>query len=393
MSYRASFRASDLVVEAAKKGKEKLPPGELTFGSTYTDHMLEVDWDEASGWGQPKISQFSDLKVSPASSCLHYGIQCFEGMKCYLSDGVASGTGGRLRLFRPELNMKRLNDSMQRLAMPGFDGGEMIELIKELVRIDKSWVPEGDGYSLYLRPTAIGTHPYLGVDVSKAVKLFVICSPVGPYYPQGFKPVSLYADSENKRAWPGGTGSYKVGGNYGPTILPAKDAMAKGYNQVLWMFGDDDQVTECGAMNLFFVISEGGEKVLQTAPLGRGDILPGVTRRSVLDLAEGWDGVKVRETFPKMKDIQKAKEEGRLLEAFGTGTAAVVSPISRIYYRGQVREKKKKKKKKKKRKKKKKPERLNVGRGKPPNVLVFFPRRLNILSCAAHTKKVNKCTK
>jgi len=184
---------------------------------------------------------------------------------------------------------------MERLAMPTFDGDELTSLLKEFCKVEKSWVPQGSGYSLYLRPTAIGTHPFLGVDVSAHVKIFVIASPVGPYYPQGFKPVSLYADSVNKRAWPGGVGGFKVGGNYGPTIQPAKEAMAKGYNQVLWMWGQEDEVTECGAMNLFFVVEEEGKRVLITAPLDRGDILPGVTRRSILELAEGWEGVEVRE--------------------------------------------------------------------------------------------------
>lgn len=178
------------------------------------------------------------------------GIQCFEGMKCY------STAEGGLRLFRPDRNMARLNSSMSRLAMPSFDGGELTSLLKEFCKVEESWVPQGAGYSLYLRPTAIGTHPFLGVDVSAHVKLFVIASPVGPYYPQGFKPVSLYADSVNKRAWPGGVGGFKLGGNYGPTIEPAKEAMAMGYNQVLWMWGDNDEVTECGAMNLFFVLEE-----------------------------------------------------------------------------------------------------------------------------------------
>ena len=195
------------------------------------------------------------LRITPP------GIQCFEGMKCY------STKSGGLRLFRPDRNMARLNSSMNRLAMPSFDGGEMTSLLKEFCKVEESWVPQGAGYSLYLRPTAIGTHPFLGVDVSAHVKMFVIASPVGPYYPQGFKPVSLYSDSVNKRAWPGGVGGFKVGGNYGPTIQPAKEAMSMGYNQVLWMWGEEDEVTECGAMNLFFVLEEvRGEGKARRAP-------------------------------------------------------------------------------------------------------------------------------
>jgi len=295
--------------------------------------MLEIDWTADAGWGKPKISEFKNLSLSPASTGLHYGIQCFEGMKCY---SPASGSGSSsLRLFRPDMNMARLNTSMARLAMPEFDGPELTACISALCKVDQAWVPKGDGYSLYLRPTAIGTHPFLGVDTSSHVKLFVICSPVGPYYRTGFKPVKLYASEKDVRAWPGGTGGFKLGGNYGPTIAPAKEAMAKGYNQVLWMFGDDDDITECGAMNLFFLwINEEGEKELVTPPLTRGDILPGVTRRSILDLSIKWGDYKVSEKFVSMKDIKKAGDEGRLLEAFGSGTAAVVSPIEHIHYRG-----------------------------------------------------------
>ncbi|GMH60560.1 hypothetical protein TrLO_g7878 [Triparma laevis f. longispina] len=328
--YASVFHASDLTIKTrTSPPREKSPKEQLAFGKEFSDSMLTIDWTRDGGWGKPVIEEYGDLAISPAATGLHYGIQCFEGMKCYFSPSDDS-----LRLFRPDLNMVRMNSSMQRLAMPGFDGDEMIELLKRFCEVEKEWVPKGAGYSLYLRPTAIGTHPFLGVDVSDHVKLFVIASPVGPYYPTGFKPVSLFADSTNKRAWPGGVGSFKVGGNYGPTILPAKEAMEKGFNQILWMFGDDDEVTECGAMNLFFVVQEGDKKVLWTAPLSRGDILPGVTRKSIIDLCESWDGIEVRETFPKMPEIKKASQEGRLLEAFGAGTAAVVSPIERINYNG-----------------------------------------------------------
>jgi branched-chain amino acid aminotransferase len=326
-----SFKAADLTVTTTTAPKEKPDPETLKFGEKFSDHMLEIDWTEEEGWGKPTISQYKNLSLSPAITGLHYGIQCFEGMKCYHNAGDDS-----LKLFRPDKNMARLNSSMNRLAMPQFDSNEMIELLKKFCEVEKDWVPKGQGYSLYLRPTAIGTQPFLGVDVSRSVKLFVIASPVGPYYRTGFNPVSLYADKENKRAWPGGVGSFKVGGNYGPTIAPAKEAMEKGYNQILWMWGDDDEVTECGAMNLFFVIkNEEGKKELWTGPLTRGDILPGVTRDSILSLARtSWDDVTVREEFPNMKQIRKASEEGRLLESFGAGTAAVVAPINRIFYDG-----------------------------------------------------------
>mmetsp|Transcript_48207 Transcript_48207/g.145645 ORF Transcript_48207/g.145645 Transcript_48207/m.145645 type:complete len:292 (+) Transcript_48207:958-1833(+) len=243
-----------------------------------------------------------------------------------------------LRLFRPDLNMARLQSSMDRLEMHGyeFDPSELLECIKELVRLDEKWVPYGEGYSLYIRPTVIATHPFLGLAAPESMLLYVITSPVGPYYKSGFNPVRLTADSKFVRAWPGGTGDVKIGGNYGPTMKAAAEANKQGYNQVLWMFGDDDAVTEVGSMNVFFFLknAETGREELITAPLSHGDILPGVTRRSIIELAKSWGDFDVIERFPTMPEIRNAAQEGRLIEAFGAGTAAVVSPISCIRYQG-----------------------------------------------------------
>lgn len=247
---------------------------------------------------------------------------------------------GSLRLFRPDMNMKRLKSSMERLEMPGadFDAEELTKCIAELVRTDEKWIPEGEGYSLYLRPTVIATHRYLGLAAPDSLLLYVITSPVGPYYKTGFKPVRLTAETPYVRAWPGGTGSAKVGGNYGPTMKAQAEAVAEGYSQVLWLYEEngEDTVTEVGAMNVFFCIAdrETGMTELVTAPLDRGDILPGVTRDSILHLAKSWGNLKVSERFPTMREIVEASEEGRLLEAFGAGTAAVVTPISCVRYRG-----------------------------------------------------------
>ena len=252
---------------------------------------------------------------------------------------------GQVRLFRPDCNMSRLNFSMERLAMPSIgDGSALVECIKELLRRDADWVPDRDGYSMYLRPTAIGTSPFLGVQASDSIKLYVIMSPVGPYYKDGFVPVKLLADTGNVRAWPGGVGNAKVGGNYGPSILPSKMAAAKGCSQVLWLFGDDHQVTEVGAMNIFFVLKDAktGKLELTTAPLTRGDILPGVTRRSIIDLARRWGSAGVRvgghevtvtERWLTMGEVVQAAAEGNLVEAFGAGTAVVISPVRSILYK------------------------------------------------------------
>ena len=262
------------------------------------------------------------------------GLQCFEGMKAYksLSEGDDS-----VRLFRPDKNMERLSNSMDRLHMPGadFDRDELTKLIQQLVLLDKDWIPDGEGYSLYIRPTVIATHPYLGLAAPNSLLLYVITSPVGPYYKSGFDPIKLTADTPYVRAWPGGTGSNKVGGNYAPTMKAAAQAAKEGYSQVLWLY--NDEITEVGAMNLFLVMTnkDTGRKELITPPLSRGDILPGVTRASIIDLAKTtWDDVDVYERFPNMSEVVKASNESRLLEVFGAGTAAVVTPVSCIRYKG-----------------------------------------------------------
>lgn len=332
-SYNAVIDPSKLEVFKAPTLKEKYPLKDLSFGRQFTDHMLEIDWDAENGWHNPVIKPYGDLTLSPAAPCLHYGIECFEGMKVYKD---AKGT---VRLFRPEMNMKRLNHSMSTVSMPPFNGDGMIELLKKLVKMEESWIPTEDGYSVYLRPTAIGTNGNLGVTKPSSAKLYCICSPTGPYFASGFKPIKLLADTEHVRAWPGGVGNSKLGGNYGPTIAHATRAMEeKGCAQILWLFGDDHQVTEVGAMNIMFVIKDKvtGKPELITAPLTRGDILAGITRFSVLDLArDGHLGeMDVSERWLTMGEIEEAEKDGRLVESFGVGTAAIISPVNAIHYKG-----------------------------------------------------------
>jgi branched-chain amino acid aminotransferase len=324
----ASIDPSKMDITKAQTRKLFPPKEELLFGQLFTDHMLEIDWTSDHGWHAPVIRPYGPFQMDPAASVLHYGLECFEGMKGYLD------SEGRTRLFRPDMNMARMKVSCERMNLPDFDGDAFLECIKELVRLDKGCIPEGDGFSLYLRPTAISTHPYLGVTGAQSSKLYCILSPVGPYYPEGFKPVTLYADNQNRRAWPGGVGFTKCGGNYAPTIKVQMDAAKKGYSQVLWLFGDDDQLTEVGTMNMFtFWVNEDGDKELVTAPLD-GTILPGVTRDTILNLARGWGEFKVTERSYTMAEMTKAIEEKRLIECFGAGTAAVVSPIRLISYHG-----------------------------------------------------------
>lgn len=309
---------------------------DLTFGTTFSDHMLMVEWNQETTWGPPRIAPFQDLSLSPAATSLHYGLQCFEGMKAYKALSDES-----LRLFRPDMNMKRLQNSMSRLHMPGSDFSieELIKCIGELVKLDEKWIPEGEGYSLYIRPTVIATHKFLGLSSPNSLLLYCITSPVGPYYKTGFRPIKLTADSEYVRAWPGGTGSAKVGGNYAPTMKAQAHAASKGYSQVLWLWGPDEEITEVGAMNVFFFLinKETNRPELVTAPLDRGDILPGVTRDSILQLARSWknEDLEVSERFLTMAELREAAKDNRLIEAFGAGTAAVVTPICCIQHKGE----------------------------------------------------------
>ena len=327
---------SKLTVHKTASPRPKVAPRDLVFGHTFSDHMLEVDWDKENGWHNPVIKPYGNMEVSPAAPCLHYGIECFEGMKAY------KDKAGNIRMFRPDKNMERLNNSMSRVAMPNFNGDGFIECIKQLIKIDESWIPQTDedGYSLYLRPTAIGTNANLGVVVPTKAKLYCITSPSGPYYKSGFGPVKLLADTTNVRAWPGGVGSSKLGGNYGPTLVPSEAAaLEHDCQQILWLFGPDHHTTEVGAMNIFFVIKNKvtGKPELITAPLDRGDILPGVTRVSILELARNGrvGDIEVSERDLPMAEVVEASKEGRLMESFGAGTAAIISPVRCIVYKGE----------------------------------------------------------
>lgn len=268
----SSIDPSKLEITRTTSPKPKVAKDKLSFGAVKSDHMLEIDWDVQTGWTAPRIVPYHALEIDPAASVLHYGLEAFEGMKAYLDPS------GKARLFRPDLNMNRLSHSMERLAFPKLDKDAFVECIKTLVRIDKDWIPRGEGFSLYLRPTVIGTWPFLGVHAAHRIKLFCIACPVGPYYPEGFKPVKLLADDKHVRAWPGGVGDAKVGGNYAPTIAVQAEAAARGFTQVLWLFGEGKEklVTEAGTMNFFALWKDAksGRPTLVTAPLD-GTILPG----------------------------------------------------------------------------------------------------------------------
>jgi len=315
------------------------PASTLKFGHTFTDHMLTIPWNVVSGWGVPQIQPYAPLQLDPSSTVLHYAQTIFEGMKAYRQDN------GTVTIFRPDMNMKRMNRSAKRIALPNFNEHSLLTLIKQLIKTDKHWIPKEPGYSLYIRPTLIGTQKAIGVGPPSDALLFVICSPVGPYYPNGFKPVSLYGTTEYIRAAPGGTGAFKLGVNYAPGILPQKVASEFGYAQNLWLHGPEHYLTEVGTMNMFVVFrKDDGAIELVTPPLD-GMILPGVTRDSVLSLARDHSSGKTRlQNLPDrlivserpvtMKEVKAASESGHLVELFGAGTAAVISPVDKIGYQG-----------------------------------------------------------
>lgn len=319
--------ASKLVIEPTTKPSEPRPNEDLVFGKYFSDHMLEIEWTEAEGWGVPKISGYHPLLLDPSTVVFHYAFELFEGMKAYRDKD------NNIRTFRSDKNMARMNNSAARASMPTFDGEELMKCIDKLVLLDKKFVPFGAGYSLYLRPTMIGTTPTLGVHEPDRALLYVICSPVGPYYKTGFKPVSLEATDYAVRAWPGGVGGYKLGANYVSCIQPQTVAASKGHQQNLWLFGEEGYVTEVGAMNAMFVFKdEDNKKELVTAPLD-GTILPGVTRDSVLQLARARlpaDEWTISERKFTIHEVAEKASKGQLVEAFGCGTAAIVSPINNI---------------------------------------------------------------
>jgi len=297
--------------------------------------MLSIEWTASEGWLTPRITPYANLSLDPATCVLHYAFTCFEGMKAY------KDRSGAVRLFRPDRNMARLNRSASRIALPSFSGPEFQKLIAEFCKLEERFIPSEKGYTLYLRPTMIGTQRTLGVGPPGSALLYLIASPVGPYYPSGFKAVSLEATSSVVRAWPGGVGNAKLGANYAPCVVPQMDAATRGFHQNLWLFAEEGEeyVTEVGTMNLFCAMqNKQGEKELVTAPLD-GTILEGVTRDSVLELArerlsgEGW---KVSERKYTMREVKEAADDGRLLEVFGAGTAAVVSPVRSISWNGQL---------------------------------------------------------
>ena len=313
----------EIKVQLTDHPKAKTPDSELGFGRVFTDHMFTMDWDKEHGWHDAQIVPFGNISLSPACNVFHYSQETFEGLKAYRT------ADGHIQLFRPEENFKRLNNSNARLAMPTLDVGFCVEALKKLIEIDQEWVPYSEGHSLYIRPFCIGTEPNLGAHNTTTVKFLIILSPVGAYYASGLNPVSIYVEPRYVRAVRGGTGFAKTGGNYAASMLAQEEADAQGFSQVLWLDGVEQKyIEEVGAMNVFFVI---GGKIM-TPSITHGSILPGITRKSVIELLRHW-GYEVEETRITVDDLMEAYKEGKFTEMFGTGTAAVISPVGLLRYK------------------------------------------------------------
>ena len=306
------------------RSKPKPRDEELTFGRVFTDHMFLMDAVADQGWQNPRIVPYAPLTLDPSAAIFHYSQELFEGLKAYRSPRDT------ILLFRPDMNAARLNRSAARLCMPPVDEEMFLTAIKALVSLERDWVPRAPGTSLYIRPTMIATEPFLGVRPSQTYCFFIILSPVAAYYAEGFSPVKILVEDRYVRAVKGGMGAAKTGGNYAASLAAGEEAHRQGFSQVLWLDGVERKyIEEVGSMNIAFVIDDD----LVTPPL-TGTILEGVTRDTVLQLAKDWH-IRVAERPITITEIFEAAHNGRLREAFGMGTAAVISPVSELSYQGQ----------------------------------------------------------
>jgi branched-chain amino acid aminotransferase len=313
------------IKKASLKKRKSKPTDEskLGFGKIFSDHFFNVKYKDGKGWYDPIIEPYRPIVLDPTAMCLHYGQEIFEGLKAY------RGSKDEIYLFRPMENIKRMNSSAERLCMPQIDENFFLEAIKKLVLLEKDWIPRGAGTSMYIRPTMIATEAALGVHPANEYLFFIVVGPVGAYYPQGFSPTKMYVSEEYVRAVRGGIGHVKAAGNYAASLYASRIATNLGYTQVLWLDSVEKKyVEEVGTSNIFFLIGD----ELTTPPLG-GSILPGVTRNSVLALAKHL-GIKVVERPISIDEVIASSQNGLLKESFASGTAAIVSPVGQIHFRG-----------------------------------------------------------
>lgn len=296
---------------------------QIQFGRVFTPHMFTMKYKEGVGWEKGKVEEYRNFSIDPAACVFHYSQEIFEGLKAFRTHD------GRIVSFRPEENAKRMNRSATRLCMPEIPVPVFLDALKELVELDKEWVPDLPGTSLYIRPTMISTESFLGVKPSDEYLFYIILSPVGPYFKDGFKPVSIFVEEEMVRASIGGVGDTKTGGNYAASLLAGQKAKKLGFSQVLWLDAKEHKyVEEVGAMNICFVY---GDKLV--TPALNGSILPGITRKSVLELAQNM-GYEIEEGTLHIDDVLQDIEKGKITEVFGCGTAAVISPVGLLHYNG-----------------------------------------------------------
>ncbi len=311
----------EIKIVKSKNLKEKPDFSKLGFGKYFTDHMFMMEYNDKDGWHDARIVPFDYIPIHPASTVLHYGAEIFEGMKAYrTSDGF--------QMFRPYENIKRMNDSAERLCLPTLDPVFTVEALKTLIKLEYDWIPNLPGTSLYIRPFMFGNDESLGVHAVHNATFVIILSPVGNYYAEGLNPVKITIESEDVRAVRGGTGYAKCGGNYAASLRAGKRAAEKGFSQVLWLDGVERKyIEEVGAMNVMFKL--GGEIV---TPMLTGSVLPGITRKSCIEILRDW-GYNVTERLLSVDELISGAENGSLEEAWGTGTAAVISPIGNLYYK------------------------------------------------------------
>ena len=316
----------DIKIERTKAPKAKpVDETKLGFGKIFTDHMFLMDYTAGEGWHDPRIVPYAPFQMDPACVVFHNAQELFEGLKAYRT------AAGDIQLVRPDCNAQRCQDSSDRMCVPKIPVEDFVQAVEALVNVDRDWVPHTDGASLYIRPFVIATDVGLGVHASKHYTFCIICSPSGAYYAEGLAPVRIYVEDQYIRAAPGLTGFTKCGGNYAASIKAGEMAEEQGYAQVLWLDGVEKKyVEEVGAMNIFFKI----DGKLYTAACV-GTVLPGVTRRSVIELCKDW-GYDVIEGKLAIADIMAAAKEGKLEEVFGTGTAAVISPVKELKWKDDV---------------------------------------------------------
>ena len=314
----------EIKINKAKELQQKpADESKLGFGKIFTDHMLLIDYNKETGWHDARVVPFGNLTLHPASTVLHYSQEIFEGAKCYRTDQG-------MNLFRIRDNFERFNRSATRMGMATIPVDLCMESLMALLSVDKEWTPHQDGTSLYIRPTMIATQPYLGVSSSDRYLYYVLLSPSGAYYASGLAPVGIYVEDEHVRAVRGGVGTAKTGGNYSASILAGMKAKKLGYAQVLWLDGVEQRyVEEVGAMNMMFVYE--GRKIV--TPVLNGSILSGITRDSTLKLAKHL-GYETEEKKVAIDEVIADAKDGKITEAFGTGTAAVISPVNKILYKG-----------------------------------------------------------